>query len=542
VLFGLALLGPLGEPLALAAQEHRHAPHEGERVGRVRFPVTCRPAARAAFQQAVAYLHSFWYEKAEAAFAEVVAADSTCAMAHWGVAMSLFHPLWTPPPPAEHARGLGAAERSVSLAPSPRERDYAEAVATYYRDHQRQSLKSRLEAYARAMASVHRRHPQDREATIFYGLALIAVGQANPTDTTFANQRRAHALLEPVFRAQPGHPGLAHYLIHATDYPVLARLGLYAARRYAEIAPDVPHAQHMPSHIFTRLGMWDEVIASNLRSAEAARQFELSQQLDALWDQRGHAYDYLVYGYLQQGRDADATRVIDAIAGVTRVFPPVSLVNDYALAAMPARYAVERDRWDEASRLSLRAAPAWPAAEAITRFARAIGGARRGDARLAAAEVDSLSALEERLTQLGGPQTEWAGQVRIQRLAVAAWLARVEGDTARALRLASEAAELDDRTAKHPVTPGAVLPARELEADLLLELGRPAQAMRAYQAALARAPNRARSVLGAARAAARTGDRSAARTYFSDYLSLMKKGDGARPELEEARRALASSS
>jgi tetratricopeptide (TPR) repeat protein len=529
-------------PAAATAQEHQHGPQAGERLGRVRFPITCNSAARARFEPAVAYLHSFWYEKAVAAFDEVVGADSTCAMGYWGQAMSRFHLLWTPPPPADLAFGLAAAERGLALARTTREHDYLDAIATYYRDYSTMGAKPRLEAYARAMEKTHARHPEDQEAAIFYALALIAVGQANPTDTTLANQKQAQTILEPLFRKNPQHPGLAHYLIHATDSPRLAGVGLYAARRYSAIAPDVPHAQHMPSHLFTQLGMWDDVIASNLRSAASARRFEVAQRLDAMWDQRGHALDYLVYAYLQEGKDGEARRVVDEVGRATHGFPPNSLINDYALAAVPARYALERSQWLEATRLSLRPAPSWRAAEAITHFARAVGGARSGDTALARTDVDSLTALEAAISASGPQPYDWAGQVKIQRLAASAWLARSRGQIAESIRLATEAADLDDVTAKHPVTPGQVLPARELLGDLLLELDRPVEALQAYRESLARAPNRARSLYGAAVAAERAGNRADARKYFIQFAGLMAHADGVRPELIETRRYLSASS
>jgi tetratricopeptide (TPR) repeat protein len=529
-------------PPAVTAQEHRHDPQAGERLGRVRFPIACNSAARARFDPAVAYLHSFWYEKAAAAFDEVVAADSTCAMGYWGQAMGRFHLLWTPPPPADLSFGLAAAERGLALARTERERDYLDAIATYYRNYQTLGAKPRLEAYARAMEKTRTRHPEDQEAAIFYAVALIAVGQANPTDTTLANQKRAQAILAPLFRKNPEHPGLAHYLIHATDSPRLASLGLYAARRYAAIAPDVPHAQHMPSHLFTQLGMWDDVIASNLRSAASARRFESAQKLDAMWDQRGHALDYLVYAYLQEGKDGEARHVVDEIGGATQGFPANSLINDYAMAAVPARYALERGQWLEATRLPVRPAPSWRAAEAITHFARAVGGARSGDTALARTEVDSLAALEAAISAGGLQPYDWAGQVKIQRLAATAWLARSRGQLAESVQFAMDAADLDDITAKHPVTPGQVLPARELLGDLLLDLDRPVEALQAYRESLTRAPNRARTLYGAAVAAERAGKGAEARRYFEQFAGLMAHADGERPELIEAKRYLSASS
>src|ERR1041385_967464 len=345
----------------LPAQEVH--PHHGETIGRVVFPVSCTPQARTRVERAVALLHSFWYEKAADTFREAAVADTACAMSYWGQAMSLFHPLWTPPVGADLAAGLAASERGLGLARTTRERDYLAAIRTYYADYGERDHAARLAAYAEAMDGVRHRHPRDREAAIFYALSLIALAQTNATDTTFSYQKRAAAILEPLFKVEPRHPGLAHYLIHTNDAPRLARLGLYAARRYAEIAPDVPHAQHMPSHIFTRLGLWDDDIASNIRSAASARTFEDERHLNALWDQHGHAWDYLVYAYLQQGRDADAKRVVDEAAAVTAVYPVGSLTNAYALAAIPARHALERGRWREATTLAVRPSPEGRAAE-----------------------------------------------------------------------------------------------------------------------------------------------------------------------------------
>ena len=494
---------------AQAGGGHEHAGPPPQRLGRVSFPTTCRPAAQPAFERGVALLHSFWYEEASVSFGKSVGVDSNCALGYWGVAMSALHPLWTPPGAAEARDASGAAERAVQLSrPGSRDRDYAEAIAAYYRDYAGADHKTGLLAYERAMAGVAERHPKDDEARIFHALALIANGQ-NDGDTSFARQRRAGAILEPLFARRPDHPGLAHYLIHAYDSPALASRGVKAAGRYAAIAPSVPHAQHMPSHIYVWIGRWDDVITSNRRSAESSRRFEESKGVAALWDQRGHALDYLMYAYLQQGRDAEARALAVQAAGVTAVFPENTLTNAYALAAIPARYALERNDWAAAETLTVRPASAWLGAEAVTHFARALGGARRGNATLAGAEVDTLGQLEAALGNAGGTQTYWSGQARIQRLAASAWLARAKGDTVGALQLGAEAADLEDVTEKHPVTPGSVLPARELYGDLLLELGHPAKARLAYEASLARQPLRARSLAGlaAARKALRISNR-----------------------------------
>src|SRR3989441_8727991 len=390
------------------------------------------------------------------------------------------------------------------------------------------------------MDTVRRDSPSDREAAIFYALALIAVGQAKATDTTFTYQKRADSILEPLFRLEPEHPGLAHYLIHTNDVPPLAPHGLSAARRYAAIAPDVPHAQHMPSHIFTRLGLWDDAIASNTRSAAAARAYEAERGLTAMWDQRTHALDSLAYAYLQQGRDTAARRVVDEAAAARGGYPAGSLPHEYACAAIPARFALERGHWAEAARLAVRPAPEWPAAEAITHFARAIGAARSSDTALARQEIVALAQIESTLTVRGGSQAYWAGQVAVQRLAAAAWLEVAAGGTAEAVLHAGPAADREDGTQKHPVTPGPVLPARELEGDLLLAVQKPAAAAQAYRTTLTLSPNRARSLFGLAQAAELAGDLTTARATYQEFLNLMAKADGGRPQIAIARRPVAS--
>ncbi len=494
----LACLFP--SPAVAVQADHQHAGAAPERLGRVEFPSGCRPSVQARFERGVALLHSFWYEEAGRAFAEVAAADTGCALAYWGRAMSVLHPLWTPPSPDERARALADAERAVRLSrPGTRPRDYAEAIAAYYRGPATLDERTRLAAYEAAMAAVARRQPEDEEAQIFHALTLIALGQLDAGDSTHARQREAGRILEPLFRRQPDHPGLAHYLIHAYDSPQLAREGEAAADRYASIAPFVPHAEHMPSHIYTRIGAWDKSVAANLRSAEAARRFEVAQHHGALWDQDAHALDYLVYAYLQLGRVADAKAIAARVAGAEETFPAASLALDYALAAMPARIALEQSDWGVAEALPLRPAPAWRGAEGITRFARALGAARNGHLAAARTEIDSLAELERSLAAAGGPQTYWSTQVRIQRLAAGAWVTLAAGDTAEAVRQAAAAAELDEAVEKHPVTPGAVLPARELDGDLLAALGRTEDARAAYAATLARQPGRARATAALAR-------------------------------------------
>ncbi|MBI1722792.1 MAG: hypothetical protein HYR48_02660 [Gemmatimonadetes bacterium] len=509
-----------------AQMEHAPGGPPPATLGRVDLPTSCSAAVQRTFERGVALLHSFWYEESARAFRDAAAGDTACAMAQWGVAMTYLHPLWAPPSQEELRTGAAAVERARALhPPTPLERDYVEAIGAFYRDYATARHRDRLVAYSDAMRRMHATYPDDGEAAMLYALSLLGVAQNSPPDTTYVRQREAGAILEPLFQRQPNHPGLAHYLIHSYDAPALAREGTRAANRYAGIAPSVPHARHMPSHIYIRLGMWDAAIASNISSAAAARQYEAQQRWDGAWDQRLHAMDYMAYGYLQQGRDAQARRLVDEAAGFQRTYPPSSLTSDYALAAIPARYAVERGQWAEAAALPVKAG-APPAAAAVTHFAKAIGAARRGDTALARAEVAALAAIDDDLTRRQVPV--WAGMVHAQRLAAESWLALATRDTARAVQVAAQAADLEDVSEKHPVTPGAILPARELQGDLLLEVGRAVDAMRAYQAALALQPKRARSLAGAARAAELAGDRAAARTFQREYRTLMARSNRGR--------------
>jgi hypothetical protein len=524
----------------LAAQvEHAHAGPAPQRLGSVRFPTSCNAAAQTQFVRGMALLHSFWYEEAERAFTAASGADASCAMAHWGIAMSLHHPLWQPTPSAaELRRGWEEVERARALAaPTERERGYVAALAEFYRDPAARDHRTRMLAYEQALAGLHERYGDDQEAAIFHALLLVA--NAPFTDASFERQRRATAILEPLYRAQPDHPGLAHYMIHASDAPPLARQAVQAADRYAVIAPSVPHARHMPSHIYTRLGMWDQSIASNLSSAAASREYERERGMRAVWDQRLHALDYLMYAYLQQGRDDLARLVADEARAATAVTPEASAAAHYALAAIPARYALERGRWADATVLALRPAPAFPAAEAITHFARAIGAARSGRPAQARDEIALLDSVRARLAAAG--QEYWAGVVEVQRTAAAAWVARAEGNNDEALRLAGAAAQREEGTEKHPVTPGAILPARELYGDLLMELRRPAEALQAYEAVRAREPNRGRTLLGAALSAERSGNVALARERYGELQRLMSRAVPGRPEPALARAFLSTS-
>ncbi len=520
-------------PLAAQMDMSEHGGKPPALLGRVVFPTSCNAAAASNVERGVALLHSFWYEESGQAFRDASRADSTCAMAYWGQATSLMHPLWAPSSAQDLKDGAGLAERARALnPPTARERGYVDAISAFYGGEPGAPFVSRVRAWSDGLARLHAAEPADTEAEIFYALSLIAVAQNSPPDTTFALQRQAGDLLEPLFQVHPDHPGLAHYLIHAYDSPALADRAARAADRYASIAPSVPHARHMPSHIYTRLGMWDASIASNTAAAAAARRYEIQQHLDAVWDQRLHAMDYMAYAYLQEGRDAAARRLVEDAARMQRVTPAHASAAEYALTAIPARYALERGRWGDAAALTLRQDLAEPGAIAVTHFARAIGAARSGDTLQARAALAALEAVDDALA--AGHVPIWPGTVHAQRLAASAWLALAERDTASALRLAREAAELEETTPKHPVTPGALLPARELQGDLLLQVGRPADALAAYTVSLARAPRRARSLAGAVEAARRAGDHEAERRWAREYRTLMAHADGGRPRLAMA--------
>jgi len=514
-----------------AEEQHVHSAGDPSQLGRVHFPVSCTPAAQERFELAVAILHSFWYEESEKAFAEVLEADPQCVMGYWGIAMSLYHPLWEPPRDVARVQGLLGKARALG-ARTDRERELLAAIAIIYRDTETAPLSTRARAWEKAHEQIHLRYPKDHEAAIFYGLALLAT--APPTDKTYANQIKAGAMLEELLPEEPGHPGLAHYIIHAYDFPELALHGFAAAHAYARIAPAVPHAQHMPSHIFTRLGDWPAAIESNLAAARSARDYAARLKVDAAYDEQLHAMDYLAYAYLQTGQEARARAVVDELAGIRKVFPE-NFKTAYAFAAIPARFALERRQWGEAARLAVRPGP-FPPADAITHFARAYGLARAG--RRAEAQ-ESLVQLEATQRALVDKDTYWAEQVEVQCRAASAWIAYGKGQTAEALRLARAAADLEDSTEKHVVTPGPVVPARELLGDLLLEMGRPGEALREYEMALAAAPNRLTAVYGAAHAAAQVSDLERATLHFTQLVSQGARADGDRRELVEAREFLA---
>lgn len=527
-------------PAAAAAQpaaDHFHTPPE--KLGGVHFATSCASAVGPAFERGVALLHSFGYGQASAAFAAVAAQDPRCAMAQWGIAMSNLHVIWGPAAEAEFAAGREAAQKAAALtAGSERERDYVAAINAFYQGDG-VAHPARVLAFEQAMAKVAERNPQDHEAAIFHALALLGVAYNSPPDKTYARQKQAAEILNGLLPLEPEHPGIAHYVIHAFDYPGVAELALPAARAYAKIAPSSPHALHMPSHIFTRLGLWQESIDSNLASAEAARRWVAKAHPGATSFDDLHAMDYLEYAYLQTGRDAPAREIVHRVASVTSFDVP-QFAAGYALAAVPARYALERRAWKDAAALAL-GPPSfpwdkYPYAEAIVHLARAVGAARSGDLETARAAVAKLAAIQRGFQ--GQKGFDWATQVEIQRRAAAGWLAHAEKHDDDAVTLLRSAADLEDTTDKHPVTPGSVLPAREQLADLLAELGRPGAALAEYEASLKTSPARFRTFWGAAQAADRSGDTAKAKTYYTKLVELCGSGDSPRTEVAEARSRL----
>jgi len=503
-----------------------------EKLGKANFPISCSPAVQQEFNRGVALLHSFSFDGAAKAFVAIVEKDPACAMAHWGIAMNLRGPVGNPfagaPSPQALKDGWAAIGRAKAVgAKTQRERDYIAAMEVFYKDSDTVDHRTRLVAYEKAMEQLSQRYPDDREAAVFYALALNVT--ALPTDKTFAQQLKAAAILEKVFAEQPEHPGVAHFLIHSYDYPRIAHRGLDAARRYASIAPSAPHAQHMPSHIFTRRGFWQESIASNRASAASA-----TDHLNQL-----HAMDYLAYAYLQGAQDREAKRVWEDVIAIGKI-KIEHFVSAYALAAIPSRYALERGRWAEAAGLTLSPSEfpwsRFPQSEAILVFVRALGAARSGDVAAARRDLARLQSFADALTT--AKQGYWAEQVEIQRRVVSAWVARAEGKNEEALTLMRAAADLEDSTEKSPITPGPIVPARELLGEMLLDLNQPAQALKEFETSHPKEPNRFRGLYGAARAAELSGNMVKARHYYTTLLVLGQNADTERPELQHAKTVL----
>ncbi len=524
------------------------------KVGSVYLEASCAPAAKADFARGVALLHSFFYDEARRVFTGVAAADPRCAMAHWGVAMTWWHPIWTPPSAEEMTAGQSAIEKAKAIGgQTPIERGFIAALDAFYKapakagsgaigqschgptggaDHAARAL-----AHEKAMEALFAQNPDNVEVATFYALALLAT--APPTDQTLRNQTRATQILEPFYKKHPDHPGIIHYLIHGYDYPAVAEKGLAAAKAYADLAPWVPHVLHMPSHIFTRLGMWEEVVTSNLASADAARQYASLNHPDATSFEELHAIDYLAYGYLQTANDAAVRALVEQTKAVRKTRPEVDFAVAYAMGAVPARYALERRQWAEAAALDIPATASWERysfGAAHLAFARALGSARAGRVEDARAALERLRQLEEGMTD--PRQQYFARQTAMQRRLVEGWLAFAEGRKAEAEKLLREAADADDTLGKHPVSPGSLLPAREVLADFLLEQGRAQEALAEYERCLKLNPRRLNGLYGAGRAAELAKDPDRARRYYGELMAMVAK-DAARPELAQARGFLA---
>jgi tetratricopeptide (TPR) repeat protein len=518
------------------AQEHQHP--SAQKLGAVHFATSCNEAAQKEIDQAVALLHSFQFSRAIEGFNGALKSDSTCGIAYWGIALSQ----WSNPFAAgmkdkgQLQAGRESAEHGKTTgAKSERERAYVAAVAKLYNDFENTPQQTRLSAYRDAMGAVADKYPEDHEAQIFYALALSA--SEEPTDKTYAARLKAGAILEKLFAQEPEHPGLAHYIIHTYDVPELAPRALEAARRYSEIAPDAPHALHMPSHTFTRTGYWRESIDSNVAAAAAAkREGQTAEEL--------HASDYLTYAYLQTGQDAAARRALDSLPEIASRFDPKVVIGGaggpsagyFAMAAIPARCALELRQWKQATQLTPRETP-FPYTEAMTWFARGLGAARLGQLPTAHESAAALKQIRERL--LKANEHYWAGQVEIQEVEVGAWTALAESKKEDALQQMKSAAELEDGTEKSAVTPGPLAPARELLGEMLLQMGEPAKALEEFEATLKREPGRFHAIYGAAHAAELSGNREASERHFRELLRVCERADKpGRAEILEAKKAI----
>jgi tetratricopeptide (TPR) repeat protein len=512
---------------AISAQHDHGAPSSGS-LGSVHFSTSCDPVVQPEFDRAVALLHSFWYKKSAETFAAIVKADPNCGMAEWGIAMTHYRQLWDPPASKDLEDGWAAVARAKSAAvKTQRERDYIAAIEIFYKDYATRTHALRALDYEHAVQGVYEHYPQDSEAAIFYALSVRA--NAPASDKTYTNQKKASAILEKLFVEHPEHPGLAHYIIHCDDYPALAPRALDAARRYAKIAPEAPHALHMPSHIFTRLGLWQESIDSNLASAAAAKK-------NGLAGDEFHALDYLAYAYLQRGQDREAHQVLE---NLPKLDPQDAAYYTalFASASIPSRLAIEQHHWSEAAGLPLPAGSlpnghyAWTRADLY--FARAIGAARMGNVDGARSELERMTALRDQL--LGEHDKYSAEQVDIQRETVNAWIAFAEGNKDDALHQMQAAAVHEDATDKSPVTPGAIAPARELLGEMFLESNKSAPALDAFETALQTTPERFNSLYGAARAAQLAGEREKAGFYYAKLLANCEPSGSERTELTEAK-------
>jgi tetratricopeptide (TPR) repeat protein len=543
--------------LGLRAVNCATAPEPGDLrgVGKVTFPITCAPEVQSDFARGVALLHSFFYEEARRVFTSVAERDPNCAMAQWGIAMTWWHPIWTPPTPDEMRAGKAAIEKAMSMkAGSDRERGFITALNTYYNTadssspapvgqscHGPVGPRDRVVAYENAMQQLHDKYPDDFEVQTFYAFAVLSTGYATPNDTSLSKQLQAAGILEKLWKQNANHPGVVHYLIHSYDYPQFAERGLTAAKTYDSIAPWVPHALHMPSHIFTRLGMWDESIAANRASAEASRAYATMRHRDATEAEELHALDYLAYSYLQEARDSEAKKIVDAAAKVRKTNPELEFSAAYALAAIPTRYAFERNDWAAAANLSIPNVPHWssfPFMEALIEYGHALGRAHTGDLEGARKAIARMQELRDATKE---PKFDYfKSHLDLQMQAASAWVAATEGNKREAIDMLRRGADSEDKLGKHPVSPGAFVPIREQLGTLLLEMGKPTEAQREFEAALKIYPGRFRGLYGAAQAAEQAGDKEEANRDYTKLAAQTSKAAGSRDELNHVRKFLSA--
>jgi hypothetical protein len=532
VLLASTLIAPLSQAIASANEE---------RLGEVNFPISCSPAAQQQFDRAVAMQHSFFFPETVKAFTAIAEKEPSCAMAYWGIAISQRpNPLVGPFPGDVLKRGWEAIEKARAASQkTEREIAWIEALAAYYQDYASVPQQRRTANYEAAMARLWARHPDDAEAAIFYALALNEA--ADPADKTYAKQLKAAGILEKLESKYPNHPGIAHYIIHSYDYPELAMRGVLAAARCARLAPSAQHALHMPSHIYSTLGMWQEVVSSDRAADDETIAYTARVDPQAAADPaknpgRYHFLDFLTNGYLQLGQDQQAKRIVDARNSVAEYPAGFRYSGHTAFAAIPVRYAFERAAWSEAAALAIPRTP-FAQAEAIAWFGRAIGAARSGDLTKAKEAIDQLRVLRDRLAQAN--DAYWTGQVVIQEQAAGAWLALAEGRKGDAIAAMRQAADLEDRSGKHVAMENRLSPIRELLGELLLEANEPVQALKEFETSLRNNPNRYRSFAGAAKAAERAGDRAQAKSYYEKLVALAAQADSGRPDLVAAKRYLA---
>jgi tetratricopeptide (TPR) repeat protein len=498
-----------------------------QQLGSVHFKTSCNEVAQRRFDRAMRYQHSYWYLPAKEVFEEALKADPACAMAEWGIALTLLDNPHNAIPQSNLVPGLAAIQKAKAMnAKTERELDYIDALMLMYADYDKLSHVQRIRLFRDAQEKIAAKYPDDDEAQIAYAITLNTSADLN--DKTYAQQTKGAAILEPISQRLPRHPGVTHYLIHLYDYPATAAKGLEAANRYAKVAPAAPHAQHMPSHIYTRVGFWKESIDSNIASVKAAKaEKSVGNYL--------HAQDYMVYAHLQLGQDKQARAVMDEMMKETD-FKSTVLGAHYALAASPARYAVERGDWAGASQLSVRPSP-FNFAMAISHFARALGAARSGKPDVATADIAKLAELRDKLRE--SKDSYWAEIVDIQRQVAGAWVSHAEGKYDEALKAMSAAADAEDKTEKHAVTPGPLAPARELYGFMLLDRGMAKEALVAFEATTKKEPNRFNAIAGAAKASESLGDKAKAKGYYQNLATLGGDADPIRPELAAARKFLA---